>query len=61
MFLKKKISTSTLLVLKANCIIAILINNYINTRKNLLRIQLLIKINIIINFFKKKIKNAKKL
>jgi len=34
-FFKKNISTLTLLVLKANCIIAILIESYVNIRKNL--------------------------
>ncbi len=58
---KKKISTLIFLILKANCIIAILIDSYISIRKNLLYIQLLIKISITIKLFKKKIKNTKKL
>ncbi len=58
---EKNILISTLLVLKANCIIAILINSYVSIRKNLFCIQLLIKINIIAKFFKKKTKDTKKL
>ncbi len=57
---KKKNLISILLILKANRMIAILINSYVNIRKNLLRMQSLIKISIIIKFFKKKMKNAKK-
>jgi len=51
---EENILTSTFLVLKTNRIIAILINSYINIRKNLLCIQLLIKISIIVNCLRKK-------
>jgi len=58
MSFKKNIST--LLNLKTNCIIAILVESYANARKNLLRMQSLAKTNIIVKLFKKKTKNAKK-
>ncbi len=61
MSFKKNILILTLLILKTNYIIAILVNNYVNIRKNLLCMQLLIKISITTKFFKKKTKNAKKL